>query len=122
IALALLVVPFVGRLLVAGAQDDPAAGATAAHTAAQPTSMIYRGWQIEPFGPVGWKAIDGGIDLESTTAAGGLFFRQALGPGTSYRLTIEGKPIVGQTTIRLTIDGANPQWLPAPEGERTLAF
>lgn len=81
----------------------------------------FRGWRIERFGPV-VVAFDGGVRIRSTTKPGGIFFRRTLVAGASYRLTIAGQSLSGQTTVRLTLGQSKPQWFPAPNGEKVVTF
>ena len=78
----------------------------------------FSGWATEPFGPVEWTQAQPGIRLGSRAAPGGVIFRRSVDPDKAYRLTIDGQPIAGHTTARLTMGKAGPEWFPAPTGQQ----
>jgi hypothetical protein len=88
---------------------------------AAPAVREFHGWRTETFGPVA-VAASRDLRIGSSAGPGGMLFRRSLVSGSSYRLTITGKPLSGQTTVRLTVGQSPPQWLPAPDGQRVVTF
>ena len=109
--------PFAYRirdLKIEACSDCPSAGA--------PIAGAFPGWQAEPFGPLEWTAAADGVRLGGVTGAAGVFLRRSLDRDKSYRLTVAGQSIAGQTTVRLTLDQERPQWLPAPHGQSVFTI
>ena len=87
---------------------------------AEVLARAFQGWQIEPYGSVEWVPVEKAVQLASTAGPGGLAFKQTLTPTETYRVTIDGTPVSGQTTLRFTAGQAGPQWYAAPDGGRTF--
>ena len=81
---------------------------------------VFGGWQLEPYGAVGWTPNAGSVRLSSAATQGGIFFRRQLDPAKTYRLQLDGHAVSGKTTVRVTIGQSGPKWLPAPDGAKHL--
>lgn len=119
IACAIVVVTVIGSSAVA----TPLSASTLPSAQNPKPPSEFHGWRIETFGPVAVVvASDDDVQLSSTSAPGGMFFRRTLTAGASYRLTIIGHVRSGQTTVRLTLGQSQPQWFPAPDGQKIMTF
>ena len=74
----------------------------------------------DPTGPyeraVVTRDAEGGVAVDVAEGSGGAWFRMALDPTRTYRVTVAGRPRGGSFTLRTRTDDRVPTWRQAPSG------